>query len=103
MAKAWWMETGNATAAEASATHTASTGEAHRITHASGSYDSSGQSGTLTLTSGSDTLYETDVHGDFHVEFPAELTGNEGDNVKAALSAGSSGVVGRVNLGGYSA
>ena len=98
-----WLETGTATNDVATATKAEADGKRHRVTYVDASFSDSSASALLTLTYGGITQYRY-IHGSDY--FPVEMIGsvydgsNAGDIV-ASLAAGGAGVVGRVNILGF--
>lgn len=99
--KGSWIQADNSDNAAAVATAAASGSNRHFITSVSGGYDTSGVSGTLTLTDGTITAVWP-VHDAFAIVFPSPVEMTPGDAVTLTLTAsGTGGQLGYVALTGY--
>lgn len=96
-----FVATANATNALATATKAAVTGKTHYITGVSASY-SAAAIGTLQIKDGSTVIWEGSIHNQRDVKFKG-LRATTGNAVSAELAAGGAGVVGRVNIMGFTA
>lgn len=97
-----WRETANATNDTATATKSAKTTGRHTLSAVIASFSSSSSSALLTITvtlGGTSSTITHYVHGADVI--PLEIQGDVNTSVAAALAAGGSGVVGRVNIIGH--
>lgn len=96
-----WIESANATDATAQATRAAPpAGQSHYVTRVVASFSDPAASGLLTLDRGGGNLL-VHVHGAVELDFSSPIAGGAGQAVTLSLAAGGAGVVGRVNLVGY--
>ena len=100
--KGSWVAATTATNAAAAASRTAPTGGLrHFITSVAGTYETTGTSGTLTLTDGT-TSVVWHVHDAFAVVFPSPIELKAGASATLTLAAsGTAGVDGAATLTGY--
>lgn len=97
-----WIATGTATNATATATKAAATGKTHYVTSVSGAF-SAAAIFLLQLKEGTNVIGEWYVHNSFSISFgKAGIPGSRGGAVSAELSAGGVGVIGKVNITGFS-
>lgn len=96
-----WHEHDDATAGIATATKTAAVGFTHHVTHVSGGYEDIGQTGSLDLLSDVTTLNDWAVGISFGPNLLEPISCVEGEKAEVILSAGGVGIVGHVNIGGY--
>lgn len=101
-----WRESAEATAAAATATHAAESGKAHYVTHVSASHDGGAGTGVRAdLKDGATTIMSWSIENmplvvNFGSE-PIQIT--EGNAVTMELASGGGGVLGIVNIAGYTA
>lgn len=77
-------------------------GQSHYITGISGSYDAAVAGASLQLKEGSNVIATWQVHNSFSETFPSPIQIPPGTATTATLAAsGTGGVVGYVNLMGY--
>lgn len=80
----------------------AAAGQAHILAGLVSSYDGSPTAGTLTITDGTTTfVWSVTAAGPAPVSFPVPLRFAVGAGVTVTLSAGGSGVTGKLNLLGH--
>lgn len=97
-----WVETANADNVAATATRAAETGKSHYVTSVSASFSASVAGALLTISEGAAEIARVYVHDHAEVSLPKPIEIAEGTAVSAELAAsGSAGVVGAVNLTGY--
>lgn len=92
-----WIEHASATALVATATKAGQADRRHVAARVLAGYSDATQTGTLTITRGSDTIVQP-LTGDVYLEL--DLRGGLGEAISAALSAGGAGVVGYVTIVG---
>jgi hypothetical protein len=95
-----WTEKAEATADVATATRAAEAGKSHYVVAVVASYGAA-QIGGLDINDGASAVISTHVHNAAVIAFPKPLKMTEGNAVSAALGAGAAGVVGRVNIIGF--
>lgn len=100
--KGSWVEAATATNGAAAASRSAASGgQRHFITSVSGTYETTGTSGTLTLTDGTISVV-WHVHDAFAIVFPSPVELTPGDSATLTLAAsGTAGVDGSATLTGY--
>lgn len=97
-----WSENATANNATATATHAAETDKNHKIGLVTASLSGTGNTATLTISEGSSTVVEMDVEGQVVVPFESEYKADKNTKVEASLTAGGSGVDGKVSIAGAS-
>jgi len=95
-----WTERAEAIAAVATATRAAVVGMTHHIVAVVASYGAA-QIGGLNVNDGATTVISTHVHNAEVIALPKSLRATAGNAVSAVLGAGAAGVVGRVNIIGF--
>lgn len=96
-----WIETANASAAEASATRAAASGGLrHFVTSISASFSAT-ETGTLLLKQGTTEIGRWFVYDAFALVFPSPVVIEPGNLVELELAAGTN--TGAVTLTGYTA
>jgi hypothetical protein len=94
-----WVETASADNAVATASRAGETGKTFIITGVSASYSAS-TTGLLQIKDGINVIFERYVYDSDGI--PLNVKATEGNTVSAELSAsGAAGVIGKVNLTGY--
>lgn len=99
-----WAEKANNTNAVATATHSAVAGQRHYIVQVDASFSTSTVSGMLRVKSGSTVLVEKTIHGAGAFDFadtPQDAL-NVNEAVSAELDAGGAGIIGHINIVGFS-
>lgn len=97
---AGWIEKGSATAATATATKAAASGKRHYLTHVSASCGAAAIA-VLQIKDGVTVLAEISVHNAEVLTFPTAVQITRGAAVSAELATCGAGVVGRVNISGF--
>lgn len=96
-----WSESANADNALATATHAGVAGQQHVLTHISASFSASVSGALLTIKEGAVEVLRFYVYDSLEVDL--ELPFADGADVVAELAAsGTVGVIGAVNISGYS-
>ena len=95
-----WTERAEATAAAATAVRAAEVGRTHYIVSVVASYGAA-QIGGLDVSDGPTVVLSTHVHNQLVISLPRPLKATAGNAVSATLGAGAAGVVGRVNIIGF--
>ena len=98
--KSTWTVSAEATAAAATATRVAEVGKSHYIVAVVASYGVA-QIGGLDINDGAVAVISTHVHNAEVIALPRPLKATAGNAVSATLGAGAAGVVGRVNVIGF--
>ena len=98
--KSTWTERAEATAAAATATRAAEAGKSHYIVAVVASYGAA-QIGELTINDGVAPVVSTHIHNAAVIALPKPFKATAGNAVSATLGAGATGVVGRVNVIGF--
>ena len=98
--KSTWTVSAEATAAAATATRAAEAGKSHYIVAVVASYGAA-QVGGLDINDGPTVVLSTHVHNQLVISLPRPLKATAGNAVFATLGAGAAGVVGRVNIVGF--
>lgn len=97
-----WVETDNADDAAATATRAAVANQSHFITGVSASFSAAKAGLLLLLKEGSVEKMRWSVTNDFSEDFSSPVTLKAGDAANLVLVAsGTGGVIGSVNLKGY--
>lgn len=97
---AGWNEADSATNDTATAAHSAETGNQHVITSVQGAF-SAAAIALLQIKDGSTVVWELYIHNADAVLFQGGIKGTRGNAVSAVLAAGGSGIVGKVNIQGF--
>ena len=95
-----WTERAEATAAAATATRAAEAGRSHYIVSVVAGYGAA-QIGGLDVSDGPTVVLSTHVHNQLVISLPRPLKATAGNAVSVTLGAGATGVVGRVNIIGF--
>ena len=97
---ATWVERAEATAGDATATHAGETGKSHYVVGVIAGYDAA-QIGTVDIIDGGDVKISQPIHNAGVIPLPKPLKITAGSDAAAVLSAGGAGVVGKVNILGF--
>lgn len=98
-----WCVTASADNALATATKAAAADKAHYISGIAAGY-SAAKVGLLQVKDGAEVIFEHYVDTAFDLSFPAPLKSTRGNAISAELAAsGTAGVLGKVNLVGFTA